>query len=772
MLVLTPSLNMQEQLPADLGGRVPVFVSGDQLTGQSDVNTVAQGRAELRRHDIVIKADRLEHVTATDRALATGSVRVLREGNLITGPRMELQLDTSEGFFDTPQYTFASGGTGTASRFDFEGNDRTVAHHVRYSTCGRTGDAWQPAWLMSARRMVFDQATDTGTATGAVLSFKGVPLLASPYVSFPLSDKRKSGLLSPTLNIDNISGVEVTLPYYLNLAPHYDATLYPTTMSKRGIDLGGEFRYLDRQFSGIYRGSYMPSDKLRDRDRWASSLKHSHRFTGPDALGPIGLRLDFNNVSDDNYWRDFPRTSTNLSERLMANDVVLSAGRGAWAYSAGAYTWKTLQPRDVDRIQEPYNRVPSVAVQYRPGTFNWGGTRGWDFRWLGEATHFQTERVPATPLRGQINPDVNGTRLLSVANISKTWRAPGWYVRPGLQLHMRHYALDRPVSAPRAGVAARTHQFAIPTTTFDAGLFFDRDASILGRTLTQTFEPRLFVADTPFHAQSFLPLYDTSNLDFNASTIFSAQPFGGHDRLADFRAVTVGATTRLIDEGGAELANLTVAQRVRLQDQRVTLNNLPIQDRLSDILVGGNIHWHPHWSLNSTVQYNPKTSEYQRVTVGTRYSPSNYRVINAAYRMQRNDNNPLVPKTSQIDVGWQWPLKDLLPGPGAQDRGNGQALGPDQWYSVGRLNYNIEGKEVVDAVLGIEYDAGCWIGRFVVESLKRGQETTIRRFLFQLEFSGFTRVGVNPLQTLRDNIPRYQYLREQVNPPSRFERYE
>jgi LPS-assembly protein len=761
------SLELQNVLPPESNDQTPSFVSGEQISGQTDVVTTVEGQAELRKHDIVIKADKLEHLTPTDRAIASGSVRVIQNGHVFTGPNLELQLDTKEGFFETPQFTFIEGGTGDAKRIEFEGNNSSTAYGVRYSTCSRSSDAWKPAWLLTASRITFDQEEDVGTATGAVLSFKGAPVLAWPYVSFPLSSKRKTGFLPPTLNFDSVSGTELTLPYYINVAPNYDATLYPTIMSNRGTDLAGEFRYLNPRFSGIYRAAYMPSDSLRDQDRWSSSLKHQHRISGPNRLGPIRLRLDLNQVSDDDYWRDFPRTSTTLSQRLLPNDAVLTAGRGPWSYSAGVYTWKTLQNPE-SRIREPFDRTPSVAIRYNQPSFSVAGSTGWGFSWLGDSTYFRTDRQPTL---NALNPDINGTRLLSVLNISKNWQAPGWYIRPGVQLHARHYALDQAtgLSAPER---RKTHNFVIPTTTLDAGLFFDRDTSLLGRSLIQTLEPRLFFANTPFKAQSFLPLYDTSTLDFNTSTIFSAQPFGGHDRVSDFKVLTGGLTSRLIDDNGFELANLTIAQRFRLKDQLVTLNNQPIDERFSDILISTNVQWRDDWSLNSSLQYDPRNNNYDRVTIGGRYSPKPFRVLNLAYRTKRNNNNPLVSANSQFDAGWQWPLADLMRGPGPQSVAGVRALGPDRWYSVGRINYDIESKRMIDTVVGFEYDAGCWIGRFVVERLKQTPKTNNQRILFQLEFTDFTRVGVNPLETLRNNIPRYQYLNEQVNPPSRFERYE
>jgi LPS-assembly protein len=765
-LQLRWSLDLQDALATEAIEQTPSFVRGAQITGQTDVVTIIEGQAELRKHNIVIKADKLEHLTPSDRAIATGSVRVLQNGHVFTGPQLELQLDTKEGFFDTPQFTFLEGGTGDARRIDFEGNNLSTAYGVRYSTCGRSGDAWKPAWLLTANRMTFNQEDDVGTATGAMLRFKGAPVLAWPYVSFPLSNKRKTGFLPPTLNFDNVSGTELTLPYYINIAPNYDATLYPTIMSDRGTDLAGEFRYLEPRFSGIYRAAYMPSDRLRNQDRWSSSLRHQHRFSGSNRLGPIGLRLDLNQVSDDDYWRDFPRTSTTLSQRLLPNDAVLTAGRGPWSYSAGVYTWKTLQNPE-SRISAPFDRTPSIAVRYDQPSFSVADSTGWGFSWLGDTTHFRTDRQPT--LR-ELNPDINGTRVLSVLNIQKTWEAAGWFIKPGLQIHTRHYSLDQP--AGLASNAGRSHGFVIPTASLDTGLFFDRDTSLLGRPLIQTLEPRLFFANTPYKAQSFLPLYDTSSLDFNTATIFSAQPFGGHDRISDFKVVTGGVTSRLIDNNGFELANLTVAQRFRLKDQLVTLNNQPIDERISDILFGANVQWRDDWSLNGTIQYDPRNNNYDRVTIGGRYSPKPFRVLNLAYRTQRNNNNPLVSANSQFDAGWQWPLADLMRGPGPQSTAGVRALGPDRWYSVGRINYDIEGKRLIDTVVGFEYDAGCWIGRFVIERLKQTPTSNNQRVLFQLEFTDFTRVGVNPLTTLRNNIPRYQYLNEQLNPPSRFERYE
>jgi LPS-assembly protein len=226
-------------------------------------------------------------------------------------------------------------------------------------------------------------------------------------------------------------------------------------------------------------------------------------------------------------------------------------------------------------------------------------------------------------------------------------------------------------------------------------------------------------------------------------------------------------TSRFLDPStGAELARFALAQRFRFQDQRVTLPGVTAaNDRLSDLLVGASVNVSPSWSVDTTQQYNPDTSRVIRSTIGARYSPSNYRVVSLAYRLQKGSSE-------QIDLGWQWPLNDLW-GDKGQDLGAGQGQGEGRWYGVGRLNFSLTDRKLVDSVVGFEYDAGCWLGRVVVENIARSDATSNKRVLLQLELVGFARLGGSgTLSTLKNNIPRYQYLREQITPPSRFSSYD
>lgn len=747
---LKPSPQLREDIPATAREQLPTFIEADQIRGRTDLDTVLEGNVELRRGDTIIRAKKLEYSQPTDQARASGDVRINKAGNVFEGPLLELKVDAFEGFFNEPRYRFLRNDAyGEADRIDFIDDKRAIIRNATYTTCQRKpGPSWMPDWILRASSIKIDQEAQTGEAEGAVLSFMGVPLLPVPTMSFPLSEERKSGLLPPTIGIDNVSGVEFTLPYYWNIAPNRDATLYPTLMTKRGVDLAGEFRYLEPLYTGTLRANYLPNDRQRDRDRWGYAVRHDQYLLLNPAIGGVGLNLNVNRVSDDNYWRDFSRTSASLTQRLLAGDGSVNWGRGDFSFQARVLKWQTLQDATAP-IVPPYDRAPQLVGRFNRANM-WGGLEAYV-----EADHsrFRSDRA----LTNQPNAD----RSFTMAQLSRPWQAPGWFVTPKVQLHATHYSFDDAIST-----GARSASRTLPTFSLDSGLVFERDANFFGRNFRQTLEPRAFYVYTPFRDQNSLPNYDSGYNDFNFATIYTENAFGGHDRIADNNLLTLGTTSRLLDpDTGAEAARFGVAQRLRFKDQRVVLpGGTPISERLSDILFGASVNLVPQWSLDSTVQYNPKTRRSIRSTIGGRYNPGNYRVVSAAYRLQRDFSE-------QLDVGWQWPLNDLW-GDKGMNLGPGMGEGEGRWYSVGRLNFSLRDKRIVDAVVGFEYDAGCWLGRVVFERLQAGTSNSNKRVLFQLEFVGFTRLGSNALQTLRDNIPRYQFLREHVRSPSRFSNYD
>ncbi|WKK88878.1 LPS-assembly protein LptD [Diaphorobacter sp. C33] len=756
---LRSSPRLQEVLPYGIRQQLPVFVRGDRVTGQPDIQATIEGNAELRRGDTVVHADRMQYDVADDRARASGNVLINRAGNRYEGSQLDLRVEAFTGFFSDARYRFLeTAAHGEASRVDFLDRDRSVVHNATYTTCERTDEAsWQPDWILRAERIHLDRVEDVGTAENGVLEFKGVPVLPIPHITFPLSDRRKSGLLPPTLGLDSVSGFEYAQPYYWNIAPNRDATITPTVMTRRGVALGTEFRYLEPRYSGELTADYMPNDRLRDRDRWAYGIKHRATFDTP--AGGVGLGIDIKRVSDDNYWRDFSQRNSGrsgvndqLTQRLLPGDATLNWARGEHSLLLRTLKWQTLQ--DVNApIIPPYDRMPQLRWEYRPLQL----AGGLDASVEADYTSFHADRA----YTGQ----PNAKRSYTMAQVSRPFLAPAGFITPRVQLHSTHYEFDAPLANGQ-----RTASRTLPTFSLDSGLVFERDARYFGRDFLQTLEPRAFYTYTPYRDQRLLPIYDTAVNDFNFASIYTENAFGGQDRLADNNLLTLGVTTRLLDpDTGAEAARFGVAQRVRFSDQEVTMpGGSPVNERLSDVLLGAGINWTPQWGFDSTVQYNPKTGRSLRTTVGARYSPGNYRTVSAAYRMQKVTGLITEP-SEQIDVGWQWPLNDLW-----GDRGDKPSSAGGRWYSVGRLNYSLQDRKLVDTVVGLEYESCCWIGRVVLERLQRSVTSSNTRLMFQIEFIGFSRLslGSNPLSSLKQNVPRYQFLRESVSTPSRFTQYD
>ena len=710
------------------------------MSGHTELDAVLEGNARLSRGKTSIQADRLEYDQPTDQARAIGHVRVEQNGSRYEGPLMELKVETFEGYFLSPTYQLKdSDAHGEASRADFLDENHSVVHDASYTTCKRLpGPGWVPDWILRAATISIDNDEEVGIARDAYVSFKDVPVVPIPGLSFPLTEKRKSGLLPVTIDpFNNVNGATMSLPYYWNIAPNRDATITPTVMSARGVDVGLEYRYLEPTYNGTVYTDYMGADQLRMSDRWGLSWNQTNTIaTTSPTLGTVGLTLNINRVSDDNYWKDFNVNSAVLTQRLLPGDMLATWGSGELTGSVHVAKWQTIQASD-SPIVPPYDRLPQLTLRYAQTN-----VQGFDWSVDGDYTAFQADQS----LTGQ----PNAQRVFGLDQVSYPMIAPVGFITPKLQLHTSGYQFDSALSS-----GAQSANSTVPTLSLDTGLVFERNTSLFGHSYVQTLEPRAFYVYTPYIDQSQLPLYDTALADFNFASIYTENAFVGNDRISDNNLLTLGVTTRYIDpDTGAQAARLGIAQRIRFEQQKVTLNSAtsPADTGLSDVLLGAAVNLNSRWTLDSTVQYNPLTAQSDSSVVGARFNPSDYRVINLAYRFQRD-------VSEQIDLSWQWPINDLW-GDRGQSLSAGRGQGEGRYYAVGRMNYSMDQSAMVDTVLGLEYDAGCWLGRLVYSRTQTSTATAIERIMFQIEFVGFSRIGIDPLATLKQNISHYQNLRD------------
>ena len=758
-LILQSSPWLEETLPDISPQRAPILISGQQFDGEIDRHITATGQPEVRHPGSVLKADVIRHDQATNTLTAQGNVRLNRMGNRFRGDRLQLQLDSYEGSFDNISFEIIkTGGLGKASRADFIDRDHSIIYDAMYSTCYPDPEhpgAWNPDWFVRGKKIILDTEQDEGHVEDGALVFAGVPIFPVPGFSFPLSDKRRSGLLPPTIHFSSRSGITYSQPYYFDIAPNRDATVAANISSKRGIDLYGQFRYLEQSYHGQLDFNVMPDDQLTGTKRW--SYNYVHKQTWPtQSWGTFGLSADLSRVSDNTYWRDFQEFNEEhdrlISERLVPSTVVLSWNLGNWSAHVREQRWQTLQLPAPDNITPPFDVSPQAHLRYARSN-----VAGLDVALDLDVTRFRSD----PSLTGY----PNGTRSYANASVSYPWMQPWGFAIPTLEWNATHYQTD--TAMPNG---ARSATRVLPTFTLDSGLIFERDTNLFGRKVSQTLEPRLFYAYTPYRQQDHLPVYDSALKDFNLTSIFSSNPFTGSDRISNNNTLTAGLTSRLYDsDTGSELARLSVAQRHRFTPRQVFLHaaDKPEKRSFSDILAEASINWTPQWGMQALLDYDQQTSTIANGRIGARYSPGRLRSITANLSRQSDGYK-------QIDAGWQWPINGPWEGQG-KDPGLTRVQGKGRWYSVGRVYYSLSDRRITDALLGIEYDSCCWIARL---AWRRRQTQTLpvvvnNSIMVQLELTGLTRIGTGALQAFRENIPGYTPLREpRLYQSSRFERYD
>jgi LPS-assembly protein len=762
------SSTLQERFTSEQRSQRATLIEADTVSGVPDIELHLVGRASLRRADTRIQADRVDYDIVQDRIQAEGEVKVDRGGNLFEGTSLDLRVDAFSGFFLDTHYRFLKGsGYGQATRLEFIDDQRIRAHDATYTTCTvKPGPGWLPDWIVKASQLDLNNEGNEAKATGASLRFKDITVPV-PEITFPMTDARKSGLLPPLIGVDSVNGLTYIQPYYWNLAPNRDATLTTSVYARRGAGFSGEFRYLEQLMPdtrGEIHANYLPDDQLRGGQRWAYSQQHTNTMTWGDH--DLRFNLNLNRVSDDNYWKDFPFSGGNLSQRVLPADFSLTSVRGDWITTIRSLKWQTIQ--DVNApITPPYDRSPQITLKFARA---WGD---FDIGWTNDLTSFTADRMQTclasrASLAGTTVTDCqpNANRLVSQFFMARPIH-DGWLtLTPKVMVTARQYQYDG--NAVGSDGTPYSQSVAIPTLSLDAIGRFERNTTFQGRDWIQTLEPRIFFVNTPYRNQSIFPVYDTARYDYNFATVFTENVYSGYDRMADNRSITLGATSRFIDPAtGSESARFGLAQILRLKDQRVLLpGEVPLNDRFSDTLVGATVNVDSKWLVDTTVQYNAKTNSSERSVFGVRYNPTPYRLLNVSFR------NESLYQSRLIDLAWQWPLNDLW-GDQGRNLGPGMGQGEGRWFTVARLNYNLDESQLVDALMGVEYDAGCWLGRVVLQQQQIGASINTRRIMFQLEFSGFGRVGANPLQQLQTQIPRYQMLRDnRLVAPSRFGLYD
>jgi LPS-assembly protein len=720
----TLGLRLQRELlprPTDTDDRVPVFMRGDHMDGTTERETLIEGNAEVRRGTLLLRADRIDFQQVEDTLDAAGNVRLQTTGGHYTGPTLHYELDSERGALGTGEfYVNATQGHGSADTTQFEGHDVVRMTEARYSTCP-IGDN---SWFVRARELTIDSADQTGEARGATVVFKGVPILATPYISFPVGDQAKSGFLTPGFGVNTSSGLEFFTPYYFAIAPNRDDTLTPHYMTKRGLQLINEFRYLGQDYRGNIRAELLDKDQLTGERRWSFGANHAQTLGGG-----WGTYWNIDRVSDDDYVSDFSRTIVAVSNRQLTQEGGVTYGASYWNVLARVQKYQVLQDAE-DPVAIPYAREPQITLNaYRYDRY------GFDLTLTAEATRFTHPTY------------VTGQRLVVNPAISYPIVRPGGYLTPRVSYNLAKYDLDS-ARIPSGSLLDKNFSRAIPTYSVDSGLTFERTTHFYGNDLLQTLEPRLYYVYTPYRDQNGAQLFDTSLADFNFAQLFSENRYSGQDRISDANQLTAAVSSRLIDpQTGLERLRAVLGQRFYFDDQRVGLTTSTLSTASkSDVLasIGGEIS--ETLSADMLLQYDAATNRTGKSSVGTRWTPERGKVFGFTYRFIRDE-------LEQYDIWGQWRLAR-------------------NWYGVGRINYSTYDRRLVEGLAGVEYDGGCWVLRLVAQRYVTSTNTTSTSFFFQLELNGFASVGSSPLDALRRSISGYQTINPAPGAVSRFVQYE
>jgi LPS-assembly protein len=693
------------------------FVRADTVAGEAQEEVRLEGNAEIRRGGSVLRGDVITYTIATDEVEATGNVRVYRDGVAVFGPSLKLRLDARSGAMPDAGFTYAPhGGRGTARRIEFFDGNRLRIEDTVYTTCAPGDNSW---WIR-AGQLTIDRDDELGVAHDATIVFQGVPILASPYFQFPLGDRRRSGFLTPSLGINSRLGVEATVPYYWDIAPNRDYTFSPRPMTKRGILLGNEFRYLEPDSSGIVKYDLVPHDRVTGESRSYVGWRHQY----DNRLGVTG-GINYNRVSDDFVLSDYAGTIAASSQVVLPQTAFLQYSQPNWSSLLRVEMNQTLQDPTAPVIP-PHERVPQLAFS---GTTPLPG--GFDGGVLVDATRFEHPTLQT------------GWRLIALPTLSYPLRGPGYFLVPRVLWHAAWYDLDRP-----SPTGQTRPTLGLPVATVDSGLVFEREAKWFGQDSLQTLEPRLFYAYAPYREQSQLPVFDSAVADFNFTQLFRANRFSGNDRVSEANQVTAALVGTVTDPAtGIERIRGAVGQRFYFNPDRVTL--VPGADRSeskSDLLLEARGAVTREWITDVYLQYSTLEDKLVRTAASVRYQPRPGSVLAVAYRYK-------IDEIEQVDVAGQWPL-------GAR------------WYGVGRLNYSIRGKQWVEMLGGVEYRDDCWAVRVVAHSFVTINAGTTTSLLFQLQLNGVGSIGTGLINELRRSIPGYQPLNPLQGGFRRFEDYE
>ncbi|XXQ67716.1 LPS-assembly protein LptD [Neisseriaceae bacterium B1] len=726
----TPSQETHAVAPAQGSGgerlaKDVTRITADRMAGQIQARHRAEGDVIVERNQETLNADWIDYDQPSDTVRAGDEFTLTRaNGQTVRGKTLDYQLDSSSGSVQNAQFEAQDKDgrrlQGVSSELQMHDKQHYEMRDVQFNTC-QPGDK---SWYIQAAEVKTNHETGIGVAKHARLVFGGVPVLYTPWADFPINGNRKSGLLVPSISIGS-DGTKVDLPYYLNLAPNYDATITPSVITARGARIGGEFRYLEPKFSGSLSGMYMPDDKRSQfNNRYEINAQHHHRLSEHLSGG-----ISYHQVSDDDYYRDFYgrndiAENVNLDRRLWLNYQ-----KDVWGQPFTAQLlvqkYQTLSDA-LGNKDRPYAIMPRLSAQWQKNFSQTG-----QFNISGQFTHFSHDTKQ------------EGARAVIYPSVQWDFHNHWGYVRPKIGLHATQYWLDA-----FENQGSRNVSRVLPIVNVESGMTFERQARLFGNQYMQTLEPRLFYNYIPKKSQNDLPNFDTSENDFSYEQLFRENAYSGNDRINASNSVALGLQTRILDhKAGAERFRAGIGQRFYLNNDNVSLDGRVYKGERnrSDLVAFAGGWLHPNWYADTRWHWSQSDEETKNFDVGMRYNPEPGKVLAARFKYGANEEiyTGFYGKLKHIDLAAQWPINQNL-------------------YAVGRLNYSISPWVALEQTAGLEYrnPCGCWGVSVIGQRYVDGLNSHKNAFFVTLQLKDLSNIGNNPYEQLRLGIPGYTKTNE------------
>lgn len=720
-------------LSTDVGARTTSLTHAQAKHVDSSSQTLYRfsGDVLLRRADQQLQADRVAYNNETTDYDAQGNVRYQEAGQLLAASRMRGNTDANRGIADDVRYQMLdSRGNGVAAQGQLLDSERSRYAMASYSTC----DVGHHVWEFRAKSITLDKTTGTGVARNATMRLGNVPFLYLPYFSFPIDDRRKSGFLYPTVGHSSRTGYKISTPYYLNLAPNYDATLDPRYYSARGAMLGGEFRYLVPESQGQLNVNYVPKDRgqsdgltdTKGTSRYLVKLSNRTRL-----WKGWQFQASYNHASDSSYLYDFGDDLTRGAVYSLGSDVSIRGHGKWWSTGFGGSVSQNMNPFVGDRGL-PYDKLPYAWFSAEKPLSQW-------MEW----------GIDASAIAFRKTGFIEGQREDIYPYVKGDFGNSAWFVRPRLGYRYTAYQLNSDYRNygynGRLGTGStgpfdqRNPSRALPIVSLDSGLVFDRNTTLFGTNYTQTLEPRVFYLYVPYRDQTNLPRFDSHVMSFDYWQLFSTNRYSGADRQMDANNLTAALTTRLLDDGGVERVSASIGQIHYLSPQKVLDTDWVRSSYVAQL----DVQISNLWRLNSAYQWSPNSRLTDMAALQLQRRLRTDGIFNLSYRYRRG-------LLEQYNASVVYPVSD-------------------RWRLVGAWTYSVRDHKSVDALAGVEYDSCCialrLVGRSYVNQSYYGYGPTPsggrgdRRdnaVMFEVVFKGLGSTGgqIDPL--LRRDILGYQ----------------